>query len=841
MLAAMAVAAGALAQPKFSHPDRIRYDGQCFTIDGTDTFVFSGAFHYFRCPQALWRERFQRIKEAGFNTVETYVAWNWHERSKPSGLDDFSKVNLKELDAWLTMAEKEFGLYTIVRPGPYICSEWAAGGYPSWLPAFRPAKTTRPVWYRSDDPVYLSWCKHWYDAVARVVTKHQLTRKPVGEKGVILWQVENEYSWGNQPEDAKRGQLRALVRFTLDAGIDVPIFTCWTPEIRDPQGDPLLSQVFDTPNAYPRWDIGILKDYLNDQHKAHPWAPKMVTELQGGWFGNVGGLAAEEQDGVSAAQINALTLYTIQNGLTSLNYYMLFGGTNFGDWAGQNITTCYDYFSPLREWGGVGEKFRAVKAIGAMLKEYGPDLARSVEATTDLKSDTPEVQVAARMGKDGATYLFVRNSLRDRPMSGTLGGALKVELGPFGMNVYRYTDSLKDGKWIVKPIAPPVATPLPAPVRIDTAEAAVLEPTGWKEAPKRSTILNLGVHDSRFVFYRASVPQGPERYLWLTTEGGEVLSDAWSAPGAYRGGKAYRTSGGELTFLLLNPGWPNGGAEMEAGRGVSEARLLDELPVGVALKEWKGKTISDPDDRSLTGEGVDDSTWAAADLSAPSWSTMVFRASFDAGENPKKDAVLTFGCIDDHGWVYVNGQFVGEAHDWSHAQTFPIGKVLRPGKNVVAVVVRNNEGGGGLTSAVTIDAPLPDGEPVVWQWTDAVKDGAYSPYRLDTSAALARNERPKPSGGRPGGARLVRSRVRFAAPKASAAVAWEIVLQAGGDGFLTLNGRALGRYWEVGPQRAYYLPSCWLKKQNVLELTVVPGPLGDRITAAELRPLPMEQ
>ncbi|HEY8902112.1 MAG TPA: hypothetical protein VIM48_00305, partial [Chthoniobacterales bacterium] len=39
----------------FPSPSRIRYDAQCLTIDGKDTFIFSGAFHYFRCPKELWR------------------------------------------------------------------------------------------------------------------------------------------------------------------------------------------------------------------------------------------------------------------------------------------------------------------------------------------------------------------------------------------------------------------------------------------------------------------------------------------------------------------------------------------------------------------------------------------------------------------------------------------------------------------------------------------------------------------------------------------------------------------------------------------------------------------
>ena len=69
------------AQKKFAHPERVRYDGSCMTIEGKDVFVYSAAFHYFRCPEELWRDRFRQIKEAGFNTVETYVPWNWHERT----------------------------------------------------------------------------------------------------------------------------------------------------------------------------------------------------------------------------------------------------------------------------------------------------------------------------------------------------------------------------------------------------------------------------------------------------------------------------------------------------------------------------------------------------------------------------------------------------------------------------------------------------------------------------------------------------------------------------------------------------------------------------------------
>ena len=122
-----------LIPKKFAQPDRVSYDGKGMIIEGKEFFTYSAAFHYFRCPQELWRDRFKKIKEAGFNTVETYVPWNWHEREMPANIDDYSKFDFTDLKAWLKMAQEEFGFYTIVRPGPFICAEWSGGGYPQMV------------------------------------------------------------------------------------------------------------------------------------------------------------------------------------------------------------------------------------------------------------------------------------------------------------------------------------------------------------------------------------------------------------------------------------------------------------------------------------------------------------------------------------------------------------------------------------------------------------------------------------------------------------------------------------------------------------------------------------
>lgn len=54
-------------------------DQPSFYLNGRELFVYSGAIHYFRVPRAYWRDRLRKLRAAGFNTVETYIAWNLHE------------------------------------------------------------------------------------------------------------------------------------------------------------------------------------------------------------------------------------------------------------------------------------------------------------------------------------------------------------------------------------------------------------------------------------------------------------------------------------------------------------------------------------------------------------------------------------------------------------------------------------------------------------------------------------------------------------------------------------------------------------------------------------------
>ena len=851
----------------FQHPDRIRYDSQCLTIDGKDVFIYSGAFHYFRCPKELWHDRFQKIKDAGFNAVETYVPWNWCERQMPVGMNDFSKVNVQDFDDWLTMAE-QFGFYVIVRPGPYICAEWDTGGYPQWLLTKKPEHPLREQeWLRSDDPVYLAWCKHWYDAVCPVIARHQITRKAPGQPGVILVQMENEYDFPDFPGQVKINQVKALAQFARADGIDVPLISCWTHVVRG-STDPVLRQIFDCCNFYPRWAVEDTLNNIEELRRQQPDAPLGTTELQGGWFSNVGGKLSQDQDGLTGAQINNLTLFVMQNGETLLNYYMLFGGTNPDDWAARSITTTYDYDAPIREWGGVGDRYQRVWAIGHMLEEHGARLARSSAVDGKVTTTQDDVTVIERRAPDGSRYFFVRTSQNREPRQGTATVSEKdgssvtfnYDLEPFGAKIFYLPPGVSDpqsGEWLPKP-APPIERPtdLPAGVTITSAKMqADPGPAHWTRLKSGEALAQAGIYDSHFIFYRAKISSPSETNLLVEYPSGDAvlpqidgkrLSDA----GGRSGVPVFDLPVGKnvVQFLYENHGHANGGVDMENVCGITALRLTgNQFGQGTPIAGWRMQIVSSTDNRPEVATDFDDSGWSPASVDNLDANQLtpnqdaVFRAGMDLTAADLKSAKmnLSFGRVDDYGWVYVNGTMVGHTTDWSHQYSFNVTKELHPGHNVIAVVVQNVGGGGGIglpaLGAASDNRPLPlksFGRPIgdekQW-WKPDLDDASWTPIAIGETSA-------------PADSVLTWYRMNFSlpSPQAGVWVPWRLHLMASGNGFLYLNGHPLGRYWSAGPQHDFFLPECWLHfgdgQSNNLTLNLRPTENGATIQSAIVEP-----
>ena len=203
--------------------------------------------------------------------------------------------------------------------------------------------------------------------------------------------------------------------------------------------------------------------------------------------------------------------------------------------------------------------------------------------------------------------------------------------------------------------------------------------------------------------------------------------------------------------------------------------------------------------------------------------------------------ILNFRRIDDLGWVFVNGEKIGETVDWARAYSFDATKQLRPGRNVIAVVVKNNDGPGGL-GAPSLDrasnmtaVPLevfgsPAGVEGQW-WQPDFNDTLWTSVAIGQSPDSVRDD-----------SMLNWYRMDFELPASNPAmwVPWQVRLRARGNGFIYLNGHALGRYWEAGPQHDFFLPECWLNfgpgRNNNLTLSLRPIEHGASIQSAVVEP-----
>ncbi len=814
----------------FPKPGRIRYDGHCFTIDGQDTFIRSAEFHYFRTPRELWRDRFQKIKEAGFNTVDTYVPWNWHEREMPAGLNDFSKVDLSEAEAWLKMAQDEFGFYTIVRPGPFICAEWAGGGYPRWLAKFNPW-TGKEFWLRSADDAHIAWSVHWYDAVCKLFAREQITRKPKCGRGIILVQIENEYDHHKCPDKPKL--LEALFQSVTNAGVEVPMFTCLTRECRASDG-PSLSQVFDSDNYY----VGLTAapscaQRMMSLRAKQPDAPGFVTELQGGWFALVGDRLSEENYS-DARHYNAISLMSLLGGASGLNTYVFVGGTHFGGWQARGQTTTYDYNAAIREWGARGAKYEAAMGVNQFIRENEAQLLRAEGGPCELRGGPTNLFGGVRVGPDGTRFVFLTSTDPKNPVSGKVtfvpgniarsagpiyntdqegnrvliktgeAAAQSTNLPPFDVDyelaalgakvlVIPPGKTAAEGVWYPKP-QKPIARPttLPEPVRIATALKHNDPLDGsWQPLPAGESLPELGVSDQRYVLYRARFAL-QNRSAAVSQTSRSTFQDA--AAGFQHSRAPVDSPATNLTKLLVN----------SFSRDIVSAQVNGQL----------AKRLY-PDD-----------AYAAA-----------------APRNKKK----SFDRIQPD----------------EFDNRFDIGGLLREGNNEIVLLYENigfehgyipMEELSGIRQAGLSESEQAITKPLDWQivtnlggvtagWTQpGFAARGWSTVALDTHTPIAR----KGNGIQPKDhqdALLTWYRLEFELPATPAGqwIPWRLLINASGNGFMWLNGHDVGKHWEAGPQREFFLPECWLKfggEKNVIVLGLRQTINGATIKAAEVSPYP---
>jgi len=290
---------------------------------------------YARVPRALWADRLLRLKRAGFNCVEVYTFWNYHEPRE--GVFDFTGDH--DLGAFLRLV-KSMGMYAIVRVGPYYCAEWDNGGYPLWL-KFKPG-----VRVREPNAAFETAVGHFFDHLLPIVAANQINHGGA----VILVQLENEHTlgWGTAMPNAYFTWLRSAA---LAHGIEVPYFFSGLHHASDPAGNTLN---FDDPG------------------RPNPW---MTTEFWSVWYNAYGSGSAE------ASRYERRTWKIIARGGNGYNYYMAHGGSNFGYTNNDEDAASYDYGAAVGQGGDLRPIYYAFKRAAFFARSFAEVLENSVGDT----------------------------------------------------------------------------------------------------------------------------------------------------------------------------------------------------------------------------------------------------------------------------------------------------------------------------------------------------------------------------------------------------------------------------------------------------------------------------
>lgn len=373
----------------------VAYDRYSLVIDGKPTYLWSGSFHYWRLPSPdLWLDVLQKMKAAGFNGVEIYFDWGYH--SPKRGVYDFSGI--RDVDRLLDMA-RDVGIYVIARPGPYINAETDAGGFPGWL-------VTTAGKPRSDSPEYTAAYREWMTQINRIIARHQVTD---GRGTVLLYQVENELY--DESDDTRR-YMQALEDKARADGITVPLTGNHNGNFvsglgaTDIPGQDSYPLDFDCSRPE-RWNA--IYDFSAERREL-THAPLFFPEYQGGAFDVWGGPGYEACRKLTGPAFERVFYESMMAaGSTMQNFYMTYGGINWGWLSSPGVYTSYDYGAAITASRRLTAKYDQQKLIGYMIHAV-PSLART-DAVGASVPDNRRLRLTARINPDdGTRFYFLRHA-----------------------------------------------------------------------------------------------------------------------------------------------------------------------------------------------------------------------------------------------------------------------------------------------------------------------------------------------------------------------------------------------------------------------------------------------
>ncbi|XP_028765659.1 beta-galactosidase 13-like [Neltuma alba] len=377
LLAALLAIIVSLSHADAGEKITVTYDGRSLLFNGKRELLYSGGIHYPRSPPEMWPDILDKARHGGLNVIETYIFWNAHEPVR--GQRNFEGSN--DVVKFLKLVQEK-GMYVCLRVGPFIQAEWNHGGLPYWL------REVPDIVFRSDNEPFK---KYMQEFVVFIIDKLKAENLFAPQGGpIIMGQIENEY---NHVQRAFREKGDSYVQWAAKLAVGLNLGIPWVMCKQTDAPDPVI-------NACNGRHCGDTFAGPNKPNKPFIWTENWTAQYR--VFGDPPSQRSAEDIAYSVARFFA------KNG-AMVNYYMYYGGTNFGRTTSAFTTTRYYDEAPLDEyglqkepkWSHLRDVHRAINLCKKALLEGKP--------TAQKLNEFHEVIVYERQGSDLCAAFLTNN------------------------------------------------------------------------------------------------------------------------------------------------------------------------------------------------------------------------------------------------------------------------------------------------------------------------------------------------------------------------------------------------------------------------------------------------
>ena len=228
------------------------------------------------------------------------------------------------------------------------------------------------------------------------------------------------------------------------------------------------------------------------------------------------------------------------------------------------------------------------------------------------------------------------------------------------------------------------------------------------------------------------------------------------------------------------------------------------------------------------------------------WGSMIYETTLPTVSTP---SLLTLNDCHDFAQVFIEGKYIGKIDRVKNEKSIVLPAVKSGQKLTILIEAMGRINFGraikdfkGITERVTLTAEA-DGHELTYDlkhWRIATIPCDYKTATKALSSAQPHFSLAFPSAAERCFFILHSSfkkgyyRANFTLKKVGDTF---INMEAFGKGMVYVNGHALGRFWNIGPQQTLYVPGCWLKKgKNEVVVLDIVGPKGDPVAYCQDKP-----